>query len=306
MALEDIISSKLGRLNTVPDKFESSVYKAQRQIYDDILGLLDQLKRKNGLIEMTTENLLLIDSIADKTKAVVVGGDYIEAVKEFAGEFDKQAQINNEYLQKALGDFNESDLANQILLSSKTIAVESLVSSVDNDFIFPLKQLLNESISSGASWSEMVKKIRQLAEGGDGIDGKLLRYSKQIASDTFAQSDSSYTNSIAEDMGIEWFKYSGGELSGTRPFCHAHNGKFYHKKEIQKWPLPKSQGGQAPWAGEVKNTDSKSIFIYRGGYSCKHSIMPVSLYIVPTDVIKRNIDSGNFTPTAYEKKELGL
>ena len=298
--LESIIKQKVGRLETVPTKFEKMVFESQKKIFDDILSLLDKLERSNGSIVMSSNNLLIVDEIAAETKKVILGGEYTQAVKEFAGEFDQQAIINSDYFDKAFGTFTETELAAQILTSTKTIAVEAMIGSVDNNFVLPLKDLLTKSVSSGSSWVDMVKEIKEFAEGGKEVDGKLLRYAKQIASDTFATSDRSYTNAIVEDSDYVWFLYSGGVIGGTRIFCDQRNDRYYHKKEIEKW------ADIEKWDGKVKGTDEKSIFIYAGGYNCKHSILPVSILLVPKLDIQRNIKNGNFIPSDFEKKELNL
>ncbi len=60
------------------------------------------------------------------------------------------------------------------------------------------------------------------------------------------------------------------------------------------------------WAGMYKGTNADNIMTWLGGYNCKHSIIPVSLAIVPMSVIQRAIDAGYFKPTKAEQELLGL
>lgn len=296
--LKEIIKKKNDRLSIVPLAFEKKVIQAQKDTFDEIISLLDQLERKEGFISISTKNLLLVEEITDKTKAVVLGGEYVEAIKEFAGEFDQQAQINIEYFKKAF-NFSETELQAQILASSKKTAVELLVSGVESDFVLPLKSVLNDAVASGSGYVDTVKAIRTFAEGSGKLEGKLLRYSKQIAHDTFAVSDASYSAAIADDLGGEWFYYSGGEIAGTRDFCKERDNRYFHKKEIQAW-------ASLTWQGKAAGTNERTIFNYRGGYNCEHSILMVSLFLVPKLDIERNISNGNFMPSSFEKTELGL
>lgn len=300
MAIKEIISKISERLETVPDNLNSSVIKTQRQIVNEIIDLLSQLERKGDLIVMNKKNLLLIETIADKMKSVVLGSDYVKAVRDFVGEFDTQAAVTDKYFKAAFKEYSGSDVAKEILKVSKKNAVELLLGTpMDANFLMPVKGIIEDAVSSGASWSGTVKSIREFVEGNDQVDGKLLRYSKQISSDAFATSDRAYTNAISDELEIEWYFYTGGLLKDSREFCEEHNNKYYHYKEVEAW-------ASKDWAGKMPNTNAQTIFITAGGFNCKHSIMPVSIFIVPKEDIERNIRNGNYKPTKFEIEELGL
>jgi hypothetical protein len=53
-------------------------------------------------------------------------------------------------------------------------------------------------------------------------------------------------------------------------------------------------------------TDSTTIFAYRGGYNCQHSILPVSEAAVPKEVLKEAIAKGFYSPSLKTRKLLGI
>jgi hypothetical protein len=53
-------------------------------------------------------------------------------------------------------------------------------------------------------------------------------------------------------------------------------------------------------------TDESTIFAYRGGYNCQHSILPVSEAAVPTATLKEAIAKGFYKPDANTRKLLGI
>jgi hypothetical protein len=93
------------------------------------------------------------------------------------------------------------------------------------------------------------------------------------------------------ELDVEFYIYSGPEITTLRPFCKERNNKFFHYKEIMDW-------AHEEWEGKHPKTSEKTIFKYRGGYcmkgdkneKCLHSLMPVSIAIVPKEVIQRNLD----------------
>lgn len=299
--LEEIIKLKAERLETVPNALTDAVKKTQKQIFNDILDLLGQLDRRDGMIVMSKKNLILIDEITAKTKEVVLGSDYVDATKEFISEFDTQTQLTDDYFNKLDVTISDEALTAQMLKSAKRNAAELMVGTpMDAQFLQPLRTLLDDAVSSGASWSKTVQDINTYVTGNDTVDGRLLRYSKQIASDSFATADRAYTNVIADENDFEFYRYVGGLLEDSRDFCKERNGNWYHYKEVEHWGTLKS------WQGRMPNTNPQTIFITCGGFNCKHSLTPVSVFAVPKSDIKRNIANGNYKPSDAVKQELGI
>jgi hypothetical protein len=312
MTLKEIIDEKNRRLETIPAEFQSNVEKLQRGIYNRITELIGELEVKNGQIVMSEANLLRVEMINEEMKKVLNGKEYISAVKEFVGEFEKQKAVNDEYFKKAFGsDFSQVGIANQLLKNSQKSAFELLAGAqAEQNFIAPIKSQLEQAVASGASYKDTITNIRETVEGTEDADGRLLKYSKQVTWDAFAVSDRAYTNAIAEDLDVEWYSYLGGVVEDSRCFCEERDGGYYHYKEIEAWGRGEDLGicedDQGGWQGQMPGTNENTIFIVAGGYNCKHSIIPVSLISVPMDDIQRNIDNGNFVPSEFEKKELSL
>lgn len=300
-ALETIIKKKVERLESVPNNLAVGVKKAQKKIFTEILDLLGELDRDNGKILMSKKNLLKIDQIILKTKEVVTGSEYVGTVRAFVKDFDEQANISKAMFDEMNVTVTNDALTDQMLKSSKQNAAELLLGTpIDSEFLQPIKGLLNDAVSSGASWSKTVQDIQSFVTGDADNDGRLLRYSKQIASDSFSTADRAYTNAVAEDNDFEWYLYTGGLLEDSRDFCEKRNNNYYHYKEVEAW------GNLSDWQGRMPNTNPQTIFINCGGFNCKHSLIPRSVFAVPKSDIQRNIRNGNFNPSAELLAELGI
>lgn len=303
--LKDLIKKKNIRLKEVPDALLTEVERVQKKIFADLISLLETIDKEGGFIKASKENLDKLTSLDLKNE--LFGSDYVDIVSEFVKEYDVQRLANDKILEDQFKDFSGSDLANELLDKSKEDALEALLGSpLETEFLKPLDELLTNSISSGASWSDTVQEIQDFAQGNKDRDGKLLQYAKQIAHDSFAFSDRAYTNAVSDELESEWFLYAGGELPTSRCFCLERTEKYFHYKEIEAWgrgeDLGECRSGDL-WQGAAAATNEKTIFIYAGGHNCQHSIMPVSVFSVPADVIQRNIANGNYAPS---EKELEL
>lgn len=288
--LREIIKDKVHRLESIPDKFLSAVEKTEATIYAEITTLLDAIKTDSkGNIIRSKANLAAIEEVIIKLKKVAFGKEYTEALVSFAKQFNTQKKVNDDYFSKAFPDYVPTEAAEEIVKISQKNTVALLSGqSVDNAFFNPIRQQMVNAVASGATREEMILGIRQVALGDKDSDGRLLSYAKQIAHDAFAMSDRSYTAMIAEDLRAEWYKYSGDVIPTSREFCITRHEKYYHRKEVEAW------GDLKPWDGRMAGTNNKTIFTTAGGYQCRHSIIPVSISIVPDTVIKRNIENGNY------------
>ena len=312
MSLESLIDDKTERLTTVPDALFSRTVRIQKKLFNETLALLADLDTKNGFISRTkanlTKNRVIVRQIALNLQKL----GYNKSAGEFAKEFNKQAKLTREVFDESIGDFKSTPLTEELLEVSKTKTVSALVGeSLNVPFNKPILDELDSSVSSGASLTSTIAALSLIIIGTSEIDSLLTKYNKQVANDAFAIADREYTFNAAEDLKVEWYLYTGGTIAGTRDFCTVRDGQYYHKKEVQSWVTNKQgKGNPTPhgnkWQGRIKSTNSRTIFTNCGGYKCKHALIPVSIFVVPKNVIQRNIADKNFKPTQFEIDELGL
>ena len=317
--LTKILKKKNDRLDTVPTSLNDAVVSSQNPIWNELLSLIQSLDVVGGDISVTEANLLRVQEIISSLERTVLleQTGYTSSIRSYAAEYDTQITVNNGYFKEFFA-FETSKLGQGLVNNKKREAVELLL-EIEPTYLQPIRNTLNESIGTGQKLSDLIKQLQTLTIGDDEVNGKLAGHAKQISSDLFSIADRSYTNAVAEDLGIQWFFYSGGVIestknargkvtsSGTRSFCKARNGHYYHKKEIEKWAT--GSGSPSPsgtWDGKIAATNKSNIFIYAGGWNCKHSIMGTGITGVPRSDIIRNINNGNFKPNKTERELLAI
>lgn len=291
-SFEELIKEKSKRLESVPLKFQTAFEKQQKAILDEIIALTNELDIKAGEILINKNNLDLISKIDADLKKVFLNDDYLKSVKQFASEFDKQAIINSKLIKEGFGEVIDVAVSDAYVTLAKKGAINALIGSpIDTEFIRPIQGLLENAVINGASLKETISSVRDFVEGDAKNKSKLVTYAKQITNDAFAISDRSYTSIVSDYLEAEWFYYAGGEVKATRCFCADRVGNYYHYLEIESWGNGENLGncniGGGAWAGEIDGTNSKTIYSYLGGWNCLHSLMPVSISIVPESDIDR-------------------
>jgi len=112
---------------------------------------------------------------------------------------------------------------------------------------------------------------------------------------------------IGRELDVEFYRFSGGSIADTRNFCRERDSKIFHYKEVMDWT-------QEDWDGKHLDANEETIFKYVGGScaagdrneKCLHTLMPVSVVIVPKEVLYRSIRKGYYRTTQFEIEELKL
>ena len=309
---DELAKKKVRRLTTIPDDFLSKIPRAESQVYDSVIDLLSRLEIKNGAYVISSKNLKRASEISRLLKEVLLASDYTKYVAEFAREFDTQATISDDLFKKTFPAFTASEMALSVNQIAKREAIDLLLNRAsDAEFIAPLRDIIEQAVINGSGYQETLKSIRTFVVGNDEIDGKLERYSRLYAHDSFAIADRSYTSVVSEELEAEWFFYLGDVIDSSRPFCIERHGQYFHYKEIEAWGAGRKTGDLkwpkgGTWSGKIPETNSTTIYSYAGGFGCLHSVLPVSVFAVPKEVIERNIANGNYSPSERELELLEL
>lgn len=243
---------------------------------------------KDGYIVQSQANRKIIQKSANAFESGIKNSPYFDGIQQYVNSIPLVDKANSAYFDFISQGYKPNA---QYITSLKKDTIKSLESLLMQDGLesqikAPLVNILNQNINSSAKFTDLLKSVQQYIVGTKEIDGQLLRYSKQITSDSLFNYSRAYQQSVSSDLGLEWYLYSGSYTSegkyssGTRPFCASKKGNYYHHSEIESW-------ASQEWAGKRRGTNSSTIFIYCGGYSCRDSLIPVSADIVPDSIRNR-------------------
>lgn len=266
------------RIDQVPAAFVGQVKQLLPEIYNYALQNLN-LQVVDGKIVRNRENMRLILNFMDDIGNWMLNPEtspYVPKVSEFMREFAEQRAINN----GILATFGTVPQASQVVyVAARRQTIELLLGEAyKTNFIDQIKNTLIESVSSNRSFADMTKAISDVVIGDGKRDGKLLNWAKQVAHDRFAMTDAAYVMAAADEMGLNWFRYTGGLVDDSRPFCVERHGKTYHRSQIADW------ADLEDWSGRMPNTDKETIFVKRGGYRCNHVLTIVAESQVPKEL----------------------
>lgn len=305
-------SDILEKIDKAIAKFNKRIPKVQRDIFNEIQDQIKRLDTNGTKIKSTVYNLKIIASIKVKMVRLIVTPEYLKDVKDFVTAFNDITKLQNQYWKEAESTFKPKTLLREIRKQAISDTVKKLTADgIATTISDKVSDILRTNITTGGSYAELNRQLRMSIMGDPKTDGSLLKYSKQITTDSINQYNAQYTQTVSSDLGFEWFAYQGSDIKTTRPFCDAMTDlRYFHVTEIprllkaddlyyikdgKKTKVPIYAKTDLPH-GMIPGTNPANFQINRGGYNCGHQIRPVTERVVPLDARERV-----FATAAYKR-----
>lgn len=290
MDLEALIKQLMETANSAVSGFDAGLQPVQRQIYNDIEMLVKNMDLKNGQIQNTVKNLKTIGQIKMKLQTAIRSAGYLKNVKTYINQFDAISKVQNEYFSQLSEQKGPSELLKTIKDQSIQSTVESLTEAGVNANVGKgVQDILKRNITGGGNYNDLLDQMRTyLLDDRQGL-GALAKYTKQITTDSINQFSAQYTQAVTEDLGLNWFMYTGSNKDTTRELCAAlTKKKWIHRSELSEICRGYVDGKRVTinprtglWYGAIPGTNEFNFQVNRGGYGCDHQLVPVSATVVP-------------------------
>ena len=298
-SIEELTRERIRLYDEAPEKLATEAAKIQADLWRQLLPIITELDTDSeGRILQTDANINRVSAIIEALDVLLAGDEYRDAVREFLGAMDRGFQITNEIAEQIESGFEPKTAQVRLYNLLRDNAINSLIGEgIQSRVSQPFQQQLLENIATRAPLREAVKALEVVVIGDEGTDGRVAANVKVVTNTAQAVADRSYSAAVYEDLGVEWFRYVGGEIPTSRPFCKHREGEVYHRKEIEAWGRGENAGGlndikNDTWDGQIKGTNEATIFTNLGGWNCRHSLVPVNRRRVPPEVIARAKSEG--------------
>jgi len=278
--------------------FNEAIPAIQEQIYRRLLRFQKELIVQGDTITNSVKNIQLLSSLKSDLEDIILNDtDYLESVTKLGKLYEKVDTLNYSYFKALEKKFKPPKVMDAIRKQSVSILVDSLTESgLNTELITPIREMITAYTTTGGSYSKMTKELNNYINGTPEIDGALVKYTKQIATDSINQYTATVNSVLASDLGWEWFRYVGSNIKTTRTFCKAITKKqYYHISELPQIIKGNFEEFRAMKGriyertglpdGMIEDTNTSNFQVYRGGYNCGHQAYPVPTALVPKTII---------------------
>lgn len=295
---QQIINNIITTIEQSVEKINASVPAQQQRIFKEISLLLKDLDLRGDTIQQTAKNLRIIGKAKSKLDEIVNSDKWQKSVSEYLKSFDEITKLQNQYFATLAKDYKPNALLGEIKNQSIDATLNSLTEAgISASVTEKIQDILRLNITTGASYTQMSNQLRDFITTNETGAGALERYTKQITTDALNQYSAQYTNAVTNDLGLEWFQYTGALIETSRTFCVALiKKKYVHKSELASIirgdfkEFEDADGKINPKTklpeGMVAGTNVSNFHVYRGGYQCGHQLMAVAEIGVPVNIRK--------------------
>lgn len=292
--LDALIQSITDEADQAIAKFNSNTDQIQKSVYDRILRVVKDLKLTGGKLAKTGENVRAISKLKADILSAIQTDQYVAQVADFAKAFNTVTKLQNQYFSALVKDFKPAAVLKDIRNDAVDLAVESLTDTgLEENLVKPVQDLIRTSVNSGGSYADLSDQIKNYILGESKVDGALVKYAGQITTDSINNYSATYHDLVSEDLGLEWFMFTGSMLTTSRPMCVAMNDiKFFHVSQIPELLKGIVNGVQTPVNkktglpnGFRANTTVSNYMQVRNGYRCGHQFVRVTESVVPPSIV---------------------
>lgn len=263
-------------------RYDKALIRVQEELYNNLLLHLKDLELDaEGYIKQSGANRKVLRLAQEEFDRTISRSAYKSALENYIRIIPEINSLNSLYFSSIESAFTPNK---NFLKSLQTQTIKNLNDLILQDGLrsqvkIPLNQILEQNISTGGTYSGMLEQVKNFVRGTEN-EGQLLRHARTFTTDALFNYSRSFMEAVTADLKLDWYVFSGGVVDRTREFCEERTGKYFHRKEIESW-------ADLEWKGKRQGTTKSSIFIFLGGYSCRHELIPVSKTVVPEEDLSR-------------------
>lgn len=234
MATEAEIAAHERAIQSVIDEFNTEL-QARTQTLQDQIALLGTSATR----EQIQSAFQPIRDLAQQTRT----------------QLDQILESNINLNSSVLGQEFTNELAQAVNLL-KTQTIDRAIQQIEQEQNSVIETVVLAGIA-GAVATDLVAQTRSL------LQKAVARITTQVTTGVM-QFDTVVTRLRSRQQGVKRYRYAGGIIDKTRPFCAELDGGVFTEEEIRDiW--------DSTWSGQAPGDP----FVVRGGYNCRHFWVPV-------------------------------
>ena len=191
----------------IESRMDEALPRVFAKLSDQVIDLasdlsLDPKDRAKSLKE-------LIKLKKDIANTIITNAPYQLQVAEVIKGFEMLAELSNEYITLAIGDFKPKKALYEAILEANIATTKDalLGAGIRENFGTAIQEVLKDNIAGIGSRSELNKTLRKFIEGSPQDAPFLNRYIKQTTNDSVMTVNADYSHTIAEDLDVDHYFY---------------------------------------------------------------------------------------------------
>lgn len=282
--------------------FDKVVEASEKKILQETLSLIKGLETDaHGNIKTTISNLKKIGVIKTRLTKIANNKQFLAGVAKLIGAFDKIYNEQKKYFDSLSSNFvahtNYHMGASSKFELMKSLAAQNVANNLTGaglsaNVTGKISDMLLRAVTTGAKYSDIVSEMHAYLLSTETSQGALSKYAKTYAVTALGQYTGQNNKLVTDDLGCEWFMYTGSTIETTREFCaHMTKKKYIHISEFADILAGKIDGHEYAIYdktglphGLIEGTTPENFLVNVGGWNCRHQLVPIAKEMVPAEI----------------------
>ena len=282
--------------------FDKVVEASEKKILQETLSLIKGLETDaQGNIKTTISNLKKIGVIKTRLTKIANNKQFLAGVAKLIGAFDKIYNEQKKYFDSLSSNFvahtNYHMGASSKFELMKSLAAQNVANNLTGaglsaNVTGKISDMLLRAVTTGAKYSDIVSEMHAYLLSTETSQGALSKYAKTYAVTALGQYTGQNNKLVTDDLGCEWFMYTGSTIETTREFCaHMTKKKYIHISEFADILAGKIDGHECAIYdktglphGLIEGTTPENFLVNVGGWNCRHQLVPIAKEMVPAEI----------------------
>ena len=282
--------------------FDKVVEASEKKILQETLSLIKGLETDaHGNIKTTISNLKKIGVIKTRLAKIANNKQFLAGVAKLIGAFDKIYNEQKKYFDSLSSNFvahtNYHMGASSKFELMKSLAAQNVANNLTGaglsaNVTGKISDMLLRAVTTGAKYSDIVSEMHAYLLSTETSQGALSKYAKTYAVTALGQYTGQNNKLVTDDLGCEWFMYTGSTIETTREFCaHMTKKKYIHISEFADILAGKIDGHECAIYdktglphGLIEGTTPENFLVNVGGWNCRHQLVPIAKEMVPAEI----------------------
>jgi hypothetical protein len=272
-----LIEEKDSLLNQTYEDFFDGWGLLELALFAIIWKYVSSFKTENGKFVFDDENVQKVAGINTVAASAIQQGEYPKKVRDYISAFGRVTDLNSKIQSSVngMGVKELEDLLSPVQRQNVQITLNGLTGAgINTEFIEPMKIGIYRNIVAGGTVTDMEVYIRDFIVSNQDRLGRFQKYAGQIARDSIYQYDGLINSLIGEKIGANAYLYVGGLVKDSRPQCIRWDGKGIIRKSQL---ITEIAWANLYGSGMIPGTNPENFTVYRGGYNCRHTAVPIKI-----------------------------
>jgi len=257
-------SGVISFVDRVAGDFERELVAVAKRLEREIVAIAAGYDQRGGRFLVNDANLGRLVDLQDQIHQAIVEAGYPDAVETYMGRLpDLRDEVLTAW-HRIVPDVAFRAVDADAIAAIASADLDSFA-NIAEDGADILRRNLVQAVTAGRPFKEFTGELRDFLRGADDLVDKaghgMFRHAATLAQTAMDELSRTMDAQLADVAGINRFRYVGGIIADTRPFCAELNGQVLTRKEID--------------ALDNGQTGTGSVFIAGGGFNCRHRWLPV-------------------------------